>query len=105
MQRLIMKNFGPIEEVDLTINDIMIFIGPQASGKSTISKAVYYFKSLKYDLIQYVLEPIIKKNLELLINNYDSVADAKFVAMWGPTHHLSNTCQDLTPACVTRTRL
>ncbi|MBF0554168.1 MAG: ATP-binding protein [Nitrospirae bacterium] len=91
MQRIIIKNFGPIEDVDLNINDIMVFIGPQASGKSTISKAVYFFKSLKYDLMQYVFELIEKKNFEDPIGNFERVADTRFVAMGWPTHHLSDT--------------
>jgi predicted ATPase len=90
MQRIIIKNFGPIEEVDLNINDIMLFIGPQASGKSTISKAVYFFKSLKYELIRNALELIEKKNFEEPLGNYERAVRAKFVAVWGPTQHLSN---------------
>jgi predicted ATP-dependent endonuclease of OLD family len=45
-QRIIIKNFGPIKDVDLEINDFMVFIGPQASGKSTIAKLVYFFRSV-----------------------------------------------------------
>ena len=56
MQRLIIKNFGPIEDLDMEVKDFMLFIGPQASGKSTIAKAVYFFKSLKEDVLRYFLE-------------------------------------------------
>jgi len=42
MQRLIIKNFGSIKDLDMEIKDFMVFIGPQASGKSTIAKAVYF---------------------------------------------------------------
>lgn len=45
MQKIIIKNFGPIKDVELEIRDFMVFIGPQASGKSTIAKLVYFFKS------------------------------------------------------------
>ena len=38
------KNFGPIKHIELDIKDIMIFIGPQASGKSTIAKLIHFFK-------------------------------------------------------------
>ena len=38
MARLIIKNIGPIKEVDIELNKINVFIGPQSSGKSTISK-------------------------------------------------------------------
>ncbi len=41
--RLVVKNFGPIKDLDLEINEKMFLIGPQASGKSTVAKLVYYF--------------------------------------------------------------
>ena len=47
MQRLVIRNFGPIKKLDLKIKDFLVFIGAQASGKSTISKSIYFFKSLK----------------------------------------------------------
>lgn len=36
--RLIVKNFGPIEFVDLDLRNVNVFIGPQASGKSALAK-------------------------------------------------------------------
>jgi hypothetical protein len=36
--RLIVKNFGPIEDVSLDLRNVNVFIGPQASGKSTLAK-------------------------------------------------------------------
>jgi energy-coupling factor transporter ATP-binding protein EcfA2 len=36
--RLIIKNFGPITDLDIEIKKYNILIGPQASGKSTIAK-------------------------------------------------------------------
>jgi predicted ATPase len=51
MQRIVIKNFGPIKDVDIPIHDFMIFIGPQASGKSTIAKAIYFFIELPYDIV------------------------------------------------------
>jgi predicted ATP-dependent endonuclease of OLD family len=40
-ERLIVKNFGPLKDVDIELKDIMVFIGPQASGKSTLAKILY----------------------------------------------------------------
>lgn len=48
-ERLIVKNFGPLKDVDIELKDIMVFIGPQASGKSTLAKLLYIFT--KGDLI------------------------------------------------------
>jgi predicted ATPase len=36
--QLTVKNFGPLSNIDLEMKDIMVFIGPQASGKSTLAK-------------------------------------------------------------------
>ncbi|MBF0212626.1 MAG: AAA family ATPase [Magnetococcales bacterium] len=50
MQKIHIKNFGPIRDVELDIHDAIFLIGPQASGKSTISKAIWFFRSLRYDM-------------------------------------------------------
>ncbi|MFP3592306.1 AAA family ATPase [Chryseobacterium sp. SIMBA_038] len=36
--KLIVKNFGPIESANLDLKSVNVFIGPQASGKSTLAK-------------------------------------------------------------------
>jgi energy-coupling factor transporter ATP-binding protein EcfA2 len=43
MQRIEVRNFGPLKDIDLEIKDYMVFIGPQASGKSTLAKLIYFF--------------------------------------------------------------
>ncbi len=47
MERIIIDKLGPIEHCDLYINDFMIFTGPQASGKSTIAKSIFFFKNIR----------------------------------------------------------
>ena len=42
MAHLIIKNIGPINEVEFDLYKINIFMGPQSSGKSTIAKIVSY---------------------------------------------------------------
>lgn len=43
--RLIVKNFGPIKSVDLTLKNTNVFIGPQATGKSALAKIYTIFKA------------------------------------------------------------
>lgn len=43
--KLIVKNFGPIKDVDLVLKNVNALIGPQASGKSTLAKIFTIFKS------------------------------------------------------------
>ena len=40
MTSISIKRVGPIEEVHLEIKRINLFLGPQASGKSTIAKII-----------------------------------------------------------------
>lgn len=42
MEHLTIKNIGPISSVDITLNSINVFIGPQSSGKSTLAKIISY---------------------------------------------------------------
>lgn len=51
MQRIIVKNFGPLKDIDLEIKDYMIFLGPQASGKSTLAKLIYGFKEVIWKVL------------------------------------------------------
>lgn len=36
--RLIVKNFGPLKDIDIEVREMVTFIGAQASGKSTLAK-------------------------------------------------------------------
>lgn len=42
MSRLIIKNIGPIKDVDIKLNKVNVFIGQQSSGKSTIAKIISF---------------------------------------------------------------
>ncbi|CAA6816368.1 MAG: Unknown protein [uncultured Sulfurovum sp.] len=40
MERLIVKNFGPLKDVDIELNKINLFIGENGSGKSVLAKLI-----------------------------------------------------------------
>lgn len=42
MAHLIIRNIGPIKDVDIELNKINVIMGPQSSGKSTINKIACY---------------------------------------------------------------
>lgn len=52
MERIRISKLGPIDFSELEIKDFMVFTGPQASGKSTISKSIFFFKNIKRLLTQ-----------------------------------------------------
>ena len=43
MSRLTIKNFSCIDSAEIDLDRIVVLIGPQASGKSVISKLMYFF--------------------------------------------------------------
>lgn len=51
MQKIIIKNFRQIKHADIEIKQFLCLIGEQASGKSTIAKLIYFFKTIKDKLI------------------------------------------------------
>jgi len=46
MTRIIINNFSCIDEADIELANLTIIIGPQASGKSVISKLIYFFHEI-----------------------------------------------------------
>ena len=56
MQKIIIKNFRQISYAEIEIKDFLFLIGEQASGKSTIAKLIYFFKSLKQDYFNLLYE-------------------------------------------------
>ena len=90
MQKLSIKNFGPLENVEIEVKDLLVLIGPQAGGKSTISKSIYFFKSLKDDLMKYVIGAIENNDFEKPLGTFAKKIRAKFLDFWGPSHHFGN---------------
>lgn len=45
MEKLIIKNFAGLQNVEIIPKKINLLIGPQASGKSIIAKLLFYFRS------------------------------------------------------------
>ena len=46
MDRIKIHNFGPVKDVDIELSKLMVFIGPQGSGKSTIAKVLTIFSDV-----------------------------------------------------------
>ena len=50
-ERLIVKSFGPVKELDITFRKVTVFIGDQGTGKSCIAKLFSLFKWLEKELL------------------------------------------------------
>ena len=61
MHRLIIHKLGPVDDCDITCTQFMTFTGFQASGKSTITKAIFYFRTMKDDIYEIAKEQALRK--------------------------------------------
>ncbi|MBO0348326.1 AAA family ATPase [Phormidium pseudopriestleyi FRX01] len=81
--QLTIQNFGPITKVKIEIKDILIFIGAQASGKSTISKAIFFFKSLRDELTQYFYRAYTQDEFNPSLTPFAKQAKNQFIKTYG----------------------
>ncbi|WP_338814550.1 AAA family ATPase [Bernardetia sp. Wsw4-3y2] len=86
MQRIVIKNFGVVKDADIELKKITVLIGEQASGKSTIAKLVYYFKTLRDDFLREFHSRIVKKE-EKSIDFY-RICKEKFYNLFGSITYL-----------------
>ena len=88
-QKIIIKNFGPIEDVEMEIDDFTIFIGPQTSGKSTIAKSVFFFLSLRDELLTLLADSFNYNNVDDDLNHFKNSIIANFYAYWGGNNEIN----------------
>lgn len=71
MEKLIVKNFGPLKSASIELKDINIYIGTTSSGKSTVAKLVSIFKNptLRYtkDRLDYFKKSLSNFNIDFNI--------------------------------------
>ncbi len=89
MHRIQVKNFGPLTDVDISLQKINFFLGEQASGKSTLAKLIYFFRTLPDELSN-----------RLLVSRFDdwkdfsksfiSILKKKFTNIFGKTKELGD---------------
>lgn len=93
MQKIIVRNFGPIREAEVEIKGLTILIGEQASGKSTLAKLIYFFKTLKKDLYNLARYESVsfedQTNTNELINKVIENFKSKFKQYFGSTSKLA----------------
>ena len=56
MQKIVIRNNGPVKYFEMAVEKFNLLIGEQATGKSTIAKSVYYFKTIKTKIIDYLTQ-------------------------------------------------
>jgi len=78
MQKLIIDNFKQITHAEIEVKDFLLLIGPQASGKSTIAKLIYFFKFLQQFYIDLFSIDTPEMTAETLMMNFNLRIITKF---------------------------
>ncbi|MBR6267439.1 MAG: AAA family ATPase [Selenomonadaceae bacterium] len=85
-------HLGPIENCDITMNRMIVLDGPQAAGKSTIAKAIFFFRTVKEEIyksfIEGLADPVpwlnarwyLLKKLNRILGNYMSVKRGTYLS-------------------------
>ena len=77
---LTIKNLGPIKNCDIDLTKMIVLDGPQAAGKSTIAKAIFFFRTVKDDIVNALVNPyadsVIKSEIQYRLRQ-------KFIQLFG----------------------
>lgn len=80
-EKLTVKNFAGITDLEIEVKRINILIGPQASGKSVCAKLLFYFKNFVWEILSAVENEQTKRNLD---SNYSKKFEEYFPPdSWG----------------------
>ena len=92
MQHITIQNFGPIRYIDIDLGkELEVIIGPQASGKSTFSKTVFFCKKIRDYFMQYLSGIIGTEycyNEELYVKFLKFIR-RPFMGYFGTTKHMA----------------
>jgi predicted ATPase len=86
MQKLIIKEqFMGVKPCEIELNRILLLIGEQASGKSTIAKLIYFFQTLPDALYENSIIVRVKSEHFEFLPHINLIARQKFLETFGPT--------------------
>lgn len=51
-----LTQLGPVQKCTLSVEQFTVLTGPQSNGKSTIAKAVYFFRTVKQDILNIMMQ-------------------------------------------------
>jgi ABC-type cobalamin/Fe3+-siderophores transport system ATPase subunit len=60
-ERLIVRNFLCLKDIDIEVKDFLVLIGPQAAGKSLCTKLLYFFRTIFEEITLYHMKGALSK--------------------------------------------
>lgn len=71
MEKLIVKNFGPIKEAEIDLTKYVVFIGDTSTGKSVLAKLISIFRDSYFSLFNNISDFAIDFKNQLIRYNID----------------------------------
>lgn len=90
MHQLVLKNVGPINDCQIDISDFNVFTGAQASGKSTVAKAIFFFRTVKDDICDSIIRRTTISSNSTLYKTVLKQLRNKFLQLFGTSRAMSN---------------
>lgn len=90
MRKLVLKNFGPINSCKIDIDNFTVLTGPQAAGKSTIAKAVAFFRTIKDDFCECIIRQQTTNTIASLNRIISTQMRQKFLQLFGSSRAMDN---------------
>lgn len=91
MHHLSLSCVGPIKQCEIDIDDFTVFTGAQATGKSTIAKSIFFFRTIKNDILESMLKRSGLNDMEISLNRtVTRLIRNKFLQIFGTSRALSN---------------
>jgi predicted ATP-dependent endonuclease of OLD family len=83
MARISINKLGPISNCAMDINHFTVMTGAQASGKSTVAKAVFFCRTVKDDIYDTILKRMLLGTGNTLFNDIIRILRNKFLQLFG----------------------
>lgn len=88
-QKIFINNLGPIKNCVLEINNFTILTGTQASGKSTIAKAIFFCRTVKDEIYDVIIKRSLINKKTSLLDDVRKVLRNKFLQIFGTSRAMS----------------
>lgn len=90
MPKIVMNKLGPVHSCEMDLEKLCVLTGPQASGKSTIAKAIFFFRTIKDDCISlYTKKQMAGLGNIHMIQALKKQLRSKFMQMFGSSWGMS----------------
>lgn len=91
MSRIEIKDLGPINECTMDLDHFIVLTGAQASGKSTIAKAIFFCRTVKDDIYDVITKKVLLGVGDSLFHDVIKILRSKFLQLFGTSMAMKST--------------